>query len=88
MLKAWAKVFYDTKIRNDSTADMTDGDLTGLTAVIDTLCYALNLSRPIILPKHIKELDTYNRTKFMPEHFMESVDFDYLELELYESKKK
>lgn len=40
----------------------------------------LDLSQPVWLPRHHMDWDEYALTRFKPEHFMESVDFDYMEI--------
>ena len=33
-----------------------------------------------LLPRHRQDWDEYSLTRFRPEHFVESVDFDYMEV--------
>lgn len=40
----------------------------------------LDLSQPIWLPRHRQDWEEYSLTRFRPEHFVESVDFDYMEV--------
>ena len=47
------------------------------------LCHDMNLSRPVILKKHVRELNEFGHTAFLPADFMEPVDFDKLEIELF-----
>ena len=47
------------------------------------LCSKLNLSRPVILDKHVNELLRFSHTVFRPDDFMEQVTFDRLEVELF-----
>lgn len=56
--------------------------------VITELCKPLDLAVPVILPKHVSELDKFSRTVFKPEDFMESVEFDGYEVEIFPEKKK
>ena len=41
----------------------------------------LDLSEPVWVTKHAKELSRFNATKFLPEDFLEPVNFDYLHIE-------
>lgn len=47
------------------------------------LCRKLNLSRPVILKKHVRELEQFSHTVFFPADFMEPVDFERFEVELF-----
>ncbi len=41
----------------------------------------LDLSRPLWLEKHQREWDEFGQTRFLPDDFMESVNFERLEIE-------
>lgn len=45
-------------------------------------CRALDLPRPLVLPRHERDFMQFRQTRFLPEHFMESVSFDRMEVEL------
>ena len=47
------------------------------------LCHDTNLSRPVILKKHVRDLEQFRHTVFLPQDFLESVDFDRLEIEIF-----
>ena len=51
---------------------------------------SLDLSQPMWLPRHRQDWEEYSLTRFRPEHFVESVDFDYMEVSFIfpEDKKK
>ena len=50
----------------------------------------LDLSQPMWLPRHHQDWEEYSLTRFRPEHFVESVDFDCMEVSYIfpEDKKK
>ncbi|MEI3424981.1 MAG: hypothetical protein V8Q85_07965 [Christensenellales bacterium] len=48
----------------------------------------LDLSRPVLLKKHLNELNTFRHTAFLPSDFMEGVDFSKFTLQLFPEKKK
>lgn len=56
--------------------------------VLSELCKPLDLSRPVVLQKHANELERFGTTSFSERDFMESIDFDRLELEIYPEKKE
>lgn len=44
-------------------------------------CARRDIARPLWLDKHLKEWARFQRTAFLPEHFVEDVRFDRLEIE-------
>ena len=51
------------------------GDLIG------EACHTLDLSRPVILRKHLQDIDLYVRARFNAADVMEPIAFDRLEIE-------
>lgn len=47
------------------------------------LCHDLDIARPVILKKHVNDLERFSHTAFLPADFMEAVDFDKLEIEVF-----
>jgi len=88
MLKVWARLVKDNKIINNYVVDV-DSTLP-LAKILEEACkqiaYELDLSNPIIQTKHIREFQQFRLTKFLPESFIESVEFDRLEINLFEEK--
>lgn len=56
--------------------------------VIGALCKPLDLAVPVILNKHVAELQKFSRTVFKAGDFMESIAFDAFEMEIFPEKKK
>ena len=44
-------------------------------------CRKLDVSRPIWLDKNSREWQEFGQTRFLPDAFMETVDFDRMEIE-------
>ena len=55
---------------------------------LDDICHGLDISRPVILPRHERDWEQFGLTHFLPEHFLESVHFDKLELQYIDPDKK
>ena len=62
-------------------------DISGWMPVLHELCQALDLARPVILTKHINELDRFSHTIFKQSDFMEPIAFDRFEIEIFPEKK-
>ena len=57
---------------------------------LEAACRQLDISRPIWLDKYTCEWDEFGQTRFLPDDFLESVDFQRLEIEFIDpdAKKK
>lgn len=74
----WARVIKQHRIiRQETEPCAHDGGQEALEA----MCYRMDLPKPIWLPKHQREWDEFNQTRFTQEHFVEAVPFDRLEIE-------
>lgn len=90
MLKLWGKLIKHHKIVRDAVLDMTlitDSAQT-VRAALDDFAPALDIARPIWLPKNETDLTKFIVTRFYPDQFMESVDFDWLEIEIIGDDRK
>lgn len=47
---------------------------------LEEVCYQFNLSKPIWLDSNIQDFKRYDKTRFTQDNFIESIDFDYLEI--------
>ncbi len=56
--------------------------------MLHEVCQELDLAQPVVLKKHLNEIAGFSRVTFKPSDFMETVDFDRLDIELFYDKKK
>ncbi len=91
-MKIWALTRANHKIAKDIVQEFPGmarpESISGWTPVLDCLCRELDLSRPVILEKNLKELSQFARTVFRAEDFMEPVSFDRFEIEIFPEEKK
>lgn len=86
MFRLWAKIFkdnhllQDTVIRNDSRDTRTHKVFDA----IDQICYEFDLGKPIWLDSTIAEFKRHAKARFTQDNFIESIDFDYLEIHIIE----
>ncbi len=59
-------------------------------SALEEACHKLDISRPIWLDKHTREWEEFGQTRFLPDDFLESVDFQRMEIEFIDpdAKKK
>ena len=86
-MKIWAKMWVDTHLVKDSTIEVNDESLNRTRKIfkaIDEICYEYDLQKPVWLDKNIDEFKTRSKTRFSQDNFIESIDFDYLEIQVLE----
>ena len=71
----WVRVIRKNKIIESRTAPCT---YETWQQALDDICHGLDISRPVILPRHERDWEQFGLTHFLPEHFLESVHFDKL----------
>ena len=86
MFRIWGKIFEknhlikDTVVEDDSSLNRTRKVFRGL----ENVCRTFNLSVPIWLDKNVSEFQKVSKTRFTQDNFIETIDFDYLELHVIE----
>lgn len=87
MFKLWAKEFKNNRLLKDITISDMAEDKNRTKKVfdaVDEVCYEFDLSKPIWLDKNIEEFKRIDRTRFYQDNFIDSIDFDYLEIHVIE----
>ena len=86
MFRLWAKEFKDTRMLRDMMVedDSSDTRTHKVFNAIEKICYEFDLCKPIWLDKNIAEFKRLSKTRFERDSFIESVDFDYLEIHVIE----
>ena len=86
MFRLWAKVWKDNRLLKD-TVICDDSNLRRtqkVFAALDEVTRVFDLSRQIWLDKTVKEFQMHNRARFYDDNFVETIEFDYLEIEVIE----
>lgn len=87
MFRMWGKLWKENRLLADSTVCNDDPEMTRtkkIFSALDTLCVDFDLSAPIWLDANIKEFKRHAKTRFHQDNFVESIDFDYLEIQVIE----
>ncbi len=87
MFRLWAKEFKDNRLLKDITiSDMAEGKsrTKKVFDAVDEVCYEFDLSRPVWLEKNINEFKRRDKTRFYKDNFIESVEFDFIEIQVIE----
>lgn len=86
MFRMWGKIFKDSRMLKDQTI-CDDTDSTRTHKIFDSLnelCMLWDLSKPIWLDSNIAEFQRSDKTRFFQDNFIETIDFDYLEIQVIE----
>lgn len=77
----WVKLYQRQKLKRDLTALCDREDPT---EALREVLRELDLSMPMWLPRHWEDWARHGMTRFAPDHFLESVPFDYLEITYFD----
>ena len=51
---------------------------------LEEACYEFDLGKPIWLDKNIREFKRLSKTRFNSDNFIETINFDFLEIQIIE----
>ncbi len=87
MFRLWAKIFKENRLKKDIVIEIDKPEETRTHKIFDALeqaCVQFDLSVPIWLDHNISEFQSLNKTRFRSDSFIESIDFDFLEIQILE----
>lgn len=87
MFRMWGKLWKDNHMIRDTVICQTDYSLSRTAMVfqsLDDICYEFDLGKPIWLDVNISDFKRHDKTRFSQDNFIESVEFDYLEIQVLE----
>ncbi len=86
-MRIWAKIFSDNHLLRDLVIVKEDRQTTRTKKIFQALeeaCMAFDLSIPIWLDANIAEFKRHAKTRFRQDSFVDSIEFDFLELQIIE----
>lgn len=87
MFRLWAKILKDNRILKDYVSSTNDYSISRTDMVLNSLseiCHKFDLAKPIWLNSNIDEFKKLSKTRFYNDSFIESIEFDYLEIQVIE----
>jgi len=86
MFRLWGKIWKDNHLLKDTVIcdDTEDTRTHKIFHGLDSICYEFDLSKPIWLDSNIEEFKKRDKTRFHQDNFVDSIDFDYLEIHIIE----
>ncbi|MBQ4061397.1 MAG: hypothetical protein IJD14_00890 [Christensenellaceae bacterium] len=81
-MKVYASIVKNTQVikRAFAMSDIPDAS-DALMECLEQIYKELDVAEPVWVKKHALDLARYKRTRFLPEDFLETVDFDSLVIE-------
>ena len=86
MFRLWVKEIKDNHLLRDITIQ-DDTDDTRTHKIFNSLekaCSSFDLPVPIWLTNNVSEFKRHSKTRFLKDSFIESVSFDYIEIQILE----
>lgn len=82
MVRLWAKVMKNNKIKKDMIYESIDTfRIQDFYLYIQQICHELDIGSPVVLHSHEQNFLNFNNCSFLPRDFVESVNFDKLIIE-------
>lgn len=86
MFRLWAKLWKENRLLQDIVIcyDNDDTRTHKIFNAIDQVCREFDLSKPIWLESNIIEFKKHAKTRFSSDHFVDEINFDFLEIHIIE----
>lgn len=86
MFRLWAKIFKDNHMLQDTVIeDASDDTRTHkIFRALEEACYQFDLGKPIWLDVTVSDFSRHAKARFYQDNFVESIEFDYLEIQIIE----
>ena len=86
MFRLWAKEFKDNRMLRDTVIEDGSSDTRThkVFHALDEVCYRFDLCKPIWLDSTVHDFKRHDKTRFTQDNFIETIDFDYLEIHVIE----
>ncbi len=86
MFRLWAKEIKDNHMLRDTVvADNSKDTRTHkVFRALERVCLEFDLGNPVWLDKTVTEFKRHAKARFYQDNFMETIDFDYLEIQMIE----
>lgn len=85
-MRIWFKIMRDNHLLRDTvvTDDSAETRTHKIFGAIDSVCREFDLGKPIWLDANVAEFKRHAKTRFTQDSFIETVDFDFLEMQVIE----
>ena len=86
MFRLWAKTFKDNHLLQDTVIEDASQETRThkVFNALDKVCYQFDLGKPIWLDATVNDFRRHAKARFYQDNFVESIEFDYLEIQVIE----
>lgn len=87
MFRIWFKIFKDNRLVKDMVVENDDYSMSRTQKVfasMDSACHEFDLSVPLWLESTINDFKRHDKARFHQDNFIETIDFDFLEIQVIE----
>ena len=85
MFRLWGRMIKNGRLMRDTTVTRDDDTRTHrIVQGLAEICGEWNLAVPMWFESNIKDFKRTNKVRFTQDNFVESIDFDYLEIRILE----
>lgn len=87
MFRIWGKIFKDNHLLKDTVIAIGDYRLSRTEMVfqaLDSICCEFDLGKPLWLDATVREFQIHAKVRFNQDNFIETIDFDFLEMQVIE----
>ena len=86
MFRLWVREFKENRMLCDTVIcdDNVDTRTHKVFHALEKACYEFDLSKPIWLDSNIKDFKKHSHVRFTQDNFIETIEFDYLEIRVIE----
>ena len=87
MFRLWGKIFKDNHMVRDTVIENGDYSMSRtemIFAALEDICYEFDLGKPIWLDATIQDFKRHDKARFTKDNFIETIEFDYLEIQVLE----
>ncbi len=90
MFRMWCKLWKDNRMLRDTVIERPEEDTRThkVFAALEECCGRFDLEQPIWLDAVVNDFKRHARARFTKDCFIETVDFDYLEIQVIEEDEK
>ena len=81
----WVRLMRKNRIDRDTTVACA---LEQWQDALEEACRQMDVPRPLLLPRHVRDWEQFSQARFLREHFMEDVAFDRMEVEFIDPDRK
>ena len=86
MFRLWGKIIKENHLLKDTVIcnDESDTRTHKVFHALNEICDQFDLGKPLWLNKTAKEFQKFAKARFYQDNFIETIDFDYLEIQVIE----